>query len=118
MDWSNFREINVTRAKTVFSVYDNGGPLFFATALAGELGELCNLVKKKERARLGGPDIGHSTRLAGITQERLKDEIGGIVVYLDLLASLYGIDIEDAVRTTFNRVSKDLGTPLLIPEED
>jgi hypothetical protein len=41
----------------------------------------------------------------------LKEEIGGIAIYLDLLSSLLNIGMQDAITFEFNRVSKkyDLG---------
>jgi NTP pyrophosphatase (non-canonical NTP hydrolase) len=70
----------------------------------------CNLVKKLERARCGGPDHGHSVKLKDITPEKLRDEVGGIFIYLDLLASLLDVDIEEATVETFNNVSEKIGS--------
>jgi len=56
------REANVARATEDFKTYQNAGVLYFTTALAGEVGELCNLIKKMERAKVGGPDIGYWDR--------------------------------------------------------
>jgi NTP pyrophosphatase (non-canonical NTP hydrolase) len=104
------REANVARATEDFNTYQNAGLLYFTTALAGEVGELCNLVKKMERAKVGGPDIGHTSKLKDITPEKLRDEIGGILIYLDLLASLLGVDCDAAIVETFNRVSREIGS--------
>jgi len=104
------RSVNVLRAREDFKTYDNAGLLYFTTALAGEVGELCNLVKKIERHKVGGPDIGHSAKLKDITPEKLRDEIGGIFIYLDLLAALLGVDLSVAVRETFNRVSEEISS--------
>ena len=35
----------------------------------------------------------------------LKEEIGGIAIYLDLLASLLDIDLQEAMVDTFNEKS-------------
>jgi NTP pyrophosphatase (non-canonical NTP hydrolase) len=99
------RAVNVLRAAEDFKTYDNAGILYFTTSLAGEVGELCNLIKKLERHKIGGPDHGHTTKIADITPEKIRDEIGGIQIYLDLLASLLDTDIEEAVTETFNNVS-------------
>ena len=82
----------------------------YTTALAGEVGELCNLIKKIERHHVGGPDHGHTSKIADITPEKLRDEIGGIQIYLDLLASLLDVEIEEAVTETFNNVSVKIGS--------
>lgn len=124
------RAINVLRARNDFKTYENAGLLYFTTAIAGEIGELgeiieklavfamlsaksgslCNLVKKLERAKVGGPDHGNTTKLADITPEKLRDEIGGIQIYLDLMASLLDIGIEEATIETFNNVSVKIGS--------
>ena len=124
------RAVNVLRAREDFKTYENAGWLYFTTALAGEAGELaeivnllainnlmnakigslCNKIKKIERAAVGGPDHGHSVKLADITPEKLRDEIGGIQIYLDLMASLLRIDLEHATTETFNNVSEKIGS--------
>lgn len=105
-----FRATNVRRAREDFKTYDNAGILYFTTSLAGEVGELCNLVKKLERHKIGGPDHGHTTKVADITPEKLRDEIGGIFIYLDLLAALLDVDLEEAATETFNNVSVKIGS--------
>lgn len=124
------RAVNVLRARNDFKTYDNAGLLYFTTAIAGEIGELgeiieklavfamlssksgslCNLVKKLERARVGGPDHGNTTKLKDITPAKLRDEIGGIQIYLDLMASLLDIEIEEATTEAFNDVSVKIGS--------
>ena len=109
LDLTKFREINVQRAKYGFKCYDNQPITYWTTALAGEVGELCNMVKKIQRVELGGVDGGSSYTAKDITPDMLKDEIGGIAIYLDLLASLLGISLEDAIIETFNNKSTQLG---------
>lgn len=104
------RVVNVLRATEDFKTYDNAGILYFTTSLAGEVGELCNLIKKLERHKIGGPDHGNTTKVADITPEKLRDEIGGILIYLDLLAALLGVALEDATVETFNSVSEKIGS--------
>lgn len=111
MDLSAFREINVQRARDGFRCYDNQPLTYWTTALAGEVGELCNMVKKMQRVERGGVDGGSSYKASDITREMLKEEIGGIAIYLDLLASLMGIGLEEAIADTFNRKSEQLGFP-------
>ena len=109
------RQTNVARAREDFKTYDNAGVLYFTTAAAGELGELCNLIKKLERAKVGGPDIGHTSKLKDITPEKLEDEFGGLLIYIDLLASFFNVDLDAAIIKTFNRVSAEIGSDKLLP---
>lgn len=41
----------------------------------------------------------------------LADEIADVILYADLLARHYGINVSDAVRAKFNRVSEAQGFP-------
>lgn len=124
------RRQSVNRARNDFKTYENAGVLYFTSALAGEAGELvealqlsdavhgvnvsigrlCNLIKKVERKKVGGPDVGNSIKVEEIDTDKLKEEIGGTLIYLDLVASFYGIDLEDAITETFNRVSDKIGS--------
>lgn len=117
MDLTAFREMNVQRAREGFRCYDNQPLTYWTTALAGEVGELCNMVKKRQRVERGGVDGGSSYRASDIDREMLKEEIGGIAIYLDLLASLMGIGLEEAIVDTFNRKSEQMGFPQRWPQE-
>ena len=111
LDLQKFRELSIERAKNGFKTYDNVSILFFTTALAGELGELCNLIKKLERAKVGGLDAGTNHKVKDITKELLTEEIGGIFIYLDLLASLLNVSLDEAIITTFNQKSTQNNLP-------
>jgi NTP pyrophosphatase (non-canonical NTP hydrolase) len=79
------------------------------TATIGELGEAANVVKKLNRVRDGivGNKLSEDELRA-----MLKDEIGDVFIYLDLLAQSQGIDLEEAIRDSFNRKSRELGCPI------
>ena len=111
IDLEKFRKINVIRAKEGFKCYDNQPLSYWTTALAGEVGELCNMIKKLQRVELGGVDGGSSYKASDINKEKLQEEIGGIAIYLDLLASLLAIDLGKAMTETFNQKSIQQGFP-------
>jgi len=71
---------------------------FRACELAGEVGELCNEIKKAERNRLG---------IAGgkVDRDAIADEMGDVLITLDLLAMDLGIDLSKAVQDKFNKTS-------------
>ncbi|MFT4129930.1 MazG-like family protein [Labrys sp. (in: a-proteobacteria)] len=75
---------------------------FRTTELAGEVGEICNVVKKLERERIG-------VRGSRDTIEHLAEEIADGIITLDLVAMHYGIDAERAVIGKFNRTSEANG---------
>jgi len=109
LDLAAMRPINVQRATEGFKCYDNQPLTYWTTALAGEVGELCNMIKKMQRVEKGGVDGGSSYTAKDVTKEMLKEEIGGIAIYLDLLASLLDISLEDAIIDTFNSKSEKQG---------
>lgn len=80
----------------------------WAVALAGETGELCNIVKKLNRIRDELPG-----NKKGVTAETLKTdllgEIADIYLYLDLFASAAHLDLAAAIKIKFNEVSKRIG---------
>jgi NTP pyrophosphatase (non-canonical NTP hydrolase) len=62
---------------------------FFALALAGEVGELCNLLKKIWR----GDEYNEAEM-----RKKLADEMADIQIYIHHLAEELGIDLEEACR--------------------
>lgn len=75
---------------------------FRAIELAGEAGEVAEAVKKFLRAERG---IKGSTA----TREDIADEMGDLLVSLDLLANQLGIDLGRAVEKKFNATSEKYG---------
>ncbi|MFM8255610.1 MAG: hypothetical protein ACKN9Q_03380 [Bacteroidota bacterium] len=108
LNLQTFRAVNVDRAINGFNCYQNQPLTYWTTALAGEVGELCNMIKKLQRVENGGIDGGSSYKASDITKKMLQEEIGGIAIYLDLLASLLDIELEEAIQSTFNNKSEQL----------
>ena len=73
--------------------------------LAGEVGEACNAGKKLARLEAG---------MAGGSWEvtNLKEEIGDVLICLDLLAKHFNIDLEEVTRDKFNKTSDKHGFPV------
>jgi NTP pyrophosphatase (non-canonical NTP hydrolase) len=97
MQFKDLRENNVKRSETSFYAVDSWSPTDWATALAGEVGELCNLIKKMRRGD-------------AIPLQSVSDEIADVAIYLDLLAARLGINLEEAVVKKFNEVSEKIGS--------
>lgn len=72
--------------------------LYFSNALAGEAGEVCNVVKKMIREE-------HKLTGSRAVVSDLAFELADVIIYADLLAAKCGIDLEEAVASKFNRVS-------------
>jgi NTP pyrophosphatase (non-canonical NTP hydrolase) len=95
------REANVSRQRE----WDPERKLslsFKGNELAGETGEACNVIKKLEREALG---------LVGSrdTDAHLGEELADIVIVADLIASMRGISLQDAIVNKFNATSEKNG---------
>jgi NTP pyrophosphatase (non-canonical NTP hydrolase) len=98
-------EVNLQRANR----WHKGGldewtPSDWACAAAGEMGEVCNAIKKYNRIVQHIASNNNPVDLRDALQ-KIATEIGDTIVYLDLLAQRMGIDTGLAVRETFNRIS-------------
>lgn len=78
----------------------------WACAVAGETGELCNVIKKVHR--------GDYTLDEANKQELISDEAADIVIYLDILCQRAGLDLAAAIVNKFNKSSKKIGSPIEI----
>lgn len=88
-------------------------PEAWSNAAAGEMGEVCNETKKL--SRLTSTTMAHkgnnNPESIDLARDKIKKEIGDVIVYLDLLAARLNISLEEAIITTFNRVSEREGFP-------
>ena len=82
----------------------------WAVAMAGEAGEVCDAIKKLRRieCRVISENASQPHTIE-VAKRAIAQEIGDTFIYLDLLAQRLGINIEDAIRDTFNRVSEREG---------
>lgn len=78
-------------------------------AFTGEFGEACNLLKKIHR-----DDIDPNSPLYVELKARIASELADAQIYLDLLAMKAGVDLGEAVETTFNLKSDEIRTPVKI----
>lgn len=80
----------------------------WCNAASGELGEAANLIKKYERGDMD-KDI-----LRGL----LSDELADVLTYVDLLAYRAGIELDTALLSKWNEVSRRVGSPVRIAHDD
>ena len=92
LTFATLRVANVTRCEEVFHPCTEWSPTDWATALAGETGEACNLIKKWRRGD-------------AVNVEDIGRELADIVIYADLLAHRFGLDLGQWVQQKFNEVS-------------
>lgn len=76
----------------------------WCTAVAGELGEAANLIKKERRGDLTLEQV----------RPALADELADVAIYLDLLSHRAGIDLGIAIREKWNKTSEKIGSGLYI----
>lgn len=72
---------------------------FRGVELAGEVGEVCNEIKKLERVRLNL--AGAKTDLNGI-----REELADVLICADLIAMDLGIDLGPEIQKKFDKTSK------------
>lgn len=92
MTFKEFQEINKKRDLTAWNHLQIWKYVDWSNAIAGESGELCNLVKKMKRD-------------GNITLEQLSKEIADIITYCTLFAIKLNIDLEETLIKKFNEVS-------------
>lgn len=107
---TQLREKNNER-QTMWSGAEDIDVLFRAVEFAGEAGEVANAVKKIYRARNG--IIGNSKSIDDL-MENLVEEIGDVLITIDLLANEYDIDLAEAVKSKFNKTSEKVGIPVFM----
>lgn len=86
------------------ALWDPDGQLdegFFALELAGEVGELCNIIKKDIREDLGLPG-------SRATYNQLVGEFGDVLIVLSLLANACNVNLQHAARDAFNKKSDEM----------
>ncbi len=76
-----------------FNVQPNDDLYIYSLGLAGEAGEVANLIKKVIRDD------------ADIT-EPLKKELGDVLAYLTLLAELWGFDLQDIAASNITKLEQ------------
>lgn len=72
----------------------------WACATAGEVGELCNVIKKIHR---GDFTLQHANE-----KDLIADEAADVVIYLELLCQKAGVDLGTAIVNKFNKSSDKL----------
>jgi NTP pyrophosphatase (non-canonical NTP hydrolase) len=83
--------------------------------LAGKSGTLQNTIKKVRRHETHVDRIAtgqsYNTPPLEELRARLKDEIGDVFLYLDLVAYFFDLELEECIFPKFNRVSEAQGFP-------
>ena len=69
------------------------------TAIAGEVGEVCNLLNKFSR---GDTSFRVTTEL----QNKLTDELGGVLWYISEICAIFNIELQEVAEKNISLLSK------------
>ena len=112
------RTANIERDKEVFKDTGKWSNMQWGCAIAGEVGELCNILKKQERGDSFYNDNACFSEIAPIGNNHfyieVSKEIADILIYLDIFCHINNINIEMAVTSKFNEVSKRVGSTVTL----
>lgn len=110
----NLSRINRARCVRWHSEGEPWGAADWSNALAGEVGELCNVIKKIRRHETGVPQSYNTPPMAELIP-MLSDEIADVFLYLDLVADHFGLSLYECIKPKFDRVSAAQDFPERMP---
>ena len=96
------KSANKQRCKEYGHEIKDWTPTDWGCALAGEVGELCNVLKKLHRG-------DYNTEEMEKFKENAGDEIADVLIYLDLLSQRLEINLSEEMVRKFNKDSKKRG---------
>lgn len=99
LTFAEFHQKNTTRSNSDVKHSTDWSAMEWGCALSGEVGELCNYLKKMRRGD-------------NIPKKKLAHEVCDIITYLSLLSDKLDIDMEKAIIEKFNIVSKRWGSKI------
>lgn len=108
LDLADLRTASVARATRWHDGAEPWSGADWSNAMCGEAGEAANVVKKLRRQETGiqQPGPPPAELLAALAKE-----LADVVIYADLVAEHYGLDLAAAVTQKFNEVSARYGFP-------
>lgn len=108
LDLADLREVSTARAQLWHDAdAEPWSGADWSNAMCGEAGEAANVVKKLRRIETNINHRGPGSK--GEFMEALGKEIADVVIYADLLAEYYGIDLAKSIVDKFNEVSDRYG---------
>lgn len=120
---NELKKVNEKRSEKGFNVKLLDWKLSqWSNAVAGEVGELCNIIKKVERGDYHERPKNQSENKDFNNAYAAKDyradigkEVADIVIYLDLLCKRENLDLGAEIVKKFNEVSERVGSNIKIP---
>jgi NTP pyrophosphatase (non-canonical NTP hydrolase) len=103
LSFSTLRKFNVRRCVSSFKhSLNDWSEAEWGNAIAGETGELCNLLKKRLRGE-------------SIPDDDVADEIADVIIYLDLLSAKIELNLDEIIIRKFNKTSDKRGCEIKFP---
>lgn len=109
LTFNRLRTANVKRCEHFYHKVSGWTLPDWACAAAGEMGEVCNVVKKLHRGNYANQTIDEED-----LRNQLAEELADVVIYLDLLAARAGIDLGENVVKKFNKTSLKVGSSIML----
>ena len=107
--------LNIERGKLFsdFPYFERKDACYYSNAAAGELGELCNMLKKFLREKeVGGKAFDKDG--TEITPYTICLEAADVIIYLEFFTAIFGLSLSELLRYKFNEVSHKKNCDLLI----
>lgn len=110
-----FQRVNELRCKTEFEMCDDWSLNDWAVALAGEVGELCNLLKKDRRGLATDERYDLDGPFYELAKQNVVNELADVITYADLMMTKLGASTAFELIGKFNEVSKRVGFEMSAP---
>ena len=99
LTFDRFQQVNKHRCETKFHQCETWLPSGWPLAIAGEAGELCNLIKKVVRGDFSFDD----------KRGEILKELADVIIYCDLMITAMGAKTGEIVAAKFDEVSQRVG---------
>lgn len=113
MTFKQFSEANLLKTEKFYDPIQSWYYTDWACALAGEVGELCNIIKKMRRVSTNQSELIELQHMAVDDVKKfssmLREEIYDCYVYLDLLTQRLGMDMSDLLEEQYYENAKKKG---------
>lgn len=103
------QEMNIERSKVWHKDSEPWTAADWSNALAGEVGEICNKVKKLRRIQTKMAHLRNQSDKPEDIVATIGEEVAGAFLYLGLLCHHLGLDMAQCIVAEFNRVSVQQG---------
>lgn len=104
LNFSDLRVANVRRGEEILRPLRSWSPAEWAYTVAGKCRKACGTVERLRRID-DGTNTEKDPQIRRDAIKRIADELADTVIYIDLLAARFEIDLGSAVERKFNMAS-------------